>query len=101
MLLRGKVTLDVTADCVVAIAGFPLAFLVTGVSNGNASSDSIVLFPSGGMSISVMVLPNISVSPIQIMLGRYDTIVTEISALTDAVFAVDLARAVPKLEIVP
>jgi putative membrane protein len=97
IVLRGEMALDSPAGWAVAIAGFLLAFFVSGLSSGSTGSGPIVLFLAGVVGISAMVLPGISGSLILLTIGQYETIVGAVKSLTDAAFAADLGLAVPPL----
>ncbi|MFW5937496.1 MAG: DUF368 domain-containing protein [Halanaeroarchaeum sp.] len=94
IVLRDEMALDSPAGWAVAIAGFLFAFLVSGLSNAGIGNGPVVLFLSGIIGISAMVLPGISGSLILLTLGQYETIVGAVGALTDATFALDLPLAV-------
>ena len=97
IVLRGELVLASPAGWAVALAGFGLAFFVSGLTNGAIGSGPVVLFLSGVIGISAMVLPGISGSLILLTLGQYETIVGAVDTLTDAAFALDPGLAVAPL----
>ena len=98
IVLRTELDLGEAAGWVVAAAGFGLAFWVSGLSNGALSSGFVVLFLAGVVGISAMVLPGISGSLILLTLGQYETVVSAVGELTDAVFALTLGQALHPLQ---
>ncbi|AKH97998.1 DUF368 domain-containing protein [Halanaeroarchaeum sulfurireducens] len=97
IVLRGELVLTSPAGWAVALVGFGLAYLVSGLSGGAIGSGPVVLFLSGVIGISAMVLPGISGSLILLTLGQYETIVGAVDALTAAAFALDPGLAVAPL----
>lgn len=97
IVLRREMDLREPAGWAVAATGFGLAFWVSGLSNGSLGSGLVVLFFAGVVGISAMVLPGISGSLILLTLGQYETIVSAVGDLTDAVFALTLSPAIDPL----
>ncbi|MDZ7850704.1 MAG: DUF368 domain-containing protein [Halodesulfurarchaeum sp.] len=94
IVLRGELGLASATGWLVALTGFALAFWVSGLSNGHLGSGPVVLFFAGMIGISAMVLPGISGSLILLTLGQYETIITAVSELTHAVFAITIQPAI-------
>ena len=95
VVLRAELSLETPTGWLVAATGFLLAFVVSGLTNGAIGDGPVVLFLSGIVGISAMVLPGISGSLILLTLGQYETIVGAVESLPSAAFAVDVAAAVP------
>ncbi|MFB6085668.1 MAG: DUF368 domain-containing protein [Halodesulfurarchaeum sp.] len=94
IVLRDELSLESAAGWLVAFAGFALAFWVSGLSNGEIGSGPVILFVSGMIGISAMVLPGISGSLILLTLGQYETIITAVHELTQAGFALAFDAAI-------
>ncbi|MEF8772568.1 DUF368 domain-containing protein [Halodesulfurarchaeum sp.] len=94
IVLRGELSLGSAAGWAAAVTGFVLAFYVSGLSNGGIGSSPLILFFAGMIGISAMVLPGISGSLILLTLGQYETIITAVHDLTQAVFALTLDAAI-------
>jgi putative membrane protein len=97
IILRTELDVDTAAGLAVAAVGFGLAFWVSGLSDGGMGAGLLVLFVAGVVGISAMVLPGISGSLILLTLGQYETIVSAVGELTDAVFALALGPALDPL----
>lgn len=73
------------------VVGFVVAFLIAGASSGGGLSHSLVIvFGSGVLAISGMVLPGISGAFILLLLGQYDYMTATLNSFVDALIA--LAR---------
>lgn len=71
-----------------AIAGFLLAFFVTGVSNGAGFGHALpLIFVAGAVAISAMVLPGISGAFLLILFGQYEYLTGVLTALVDGLLA--------------
>jgi putative membrane protein len=69
-----------------AVVGFSVAFLIAGASAGGAMASSTpVVFGSGMLAISGMVLPGISGAFILLLLGQYDHLTETLNEFVDAV----------------
>ncbi|MFB6133767.1 MAG: DUF368 domain-containing protein [Halanaeroarchaeum sp.] len=96
-VLRDAVVLDSAVGWAVAVAGVVLAFVASGSFEQGIGDGYIVLFGSGIVGISAMVLPGISGSLILLTLGQYETIITAVDRLTHATFAGSASMAVSPL----
>lgn len=86
-VLRGELTMDSPRGIFVAIAGFILAFVVSGSFQGSLGEGLLVVFLSGAIAICAMVLPGISGSLILLALGQYEIMVGTVHELTNSVIA--------------
>jgi len=69
-----------------AVAGFLLAFLVSGAAAEGLLPNSLpVVFLGGSVAISGMILPGISGAFILLLLGQYDYMIETLNAFVDAV----------------
>lgn len=73
-----------------ALAGFGLAFLLAAGGGAALPHSLTIVFASGAIAISAMVLPGISGSFLLLLLGQYEFIFGTVSAFVDAILAVDL-----------
>jgi putative membrane protein len=98
VVLLSEVSLSTPGRSGAAIAGFVLAFVLSGQAQANLLPGGLlVLFLAGVVGISAMVLPGISGSLILLTLGKYDTMTGAVSGATDALFAGRLGQAVDPL----
>lgn len=72
VVLRDEVHLDSPGRVLAGLTGFTLAFLVSGPVRGALPNTFPVLFGSGAIAITAMILPGISGAFILILLGQYD-----------------------------
>ncbi|MFB6114204.1 MAG: DUF368 domain-containing protein [Halodesulfurarchaeum sp.] len=88
-VLRDEVALDGPTDGGVAIAGFLLAYFLSGSVDGALGGGLGMTFVAGAIAICAMILPGISGSLILLTLGKYETIVSAVHDVTAGVFALD------------
>ena len=98
-VLRDEFTVDSPRGFLVAVAGFLLAFVASGTFQGSLGSGLPIVFLSGGIAVSAMVLPGISGSLILLTLGQYELMVASVGQLTDAVLAGTFGDAVAPMRI--
>jgi putative membrane protein len=67
-----------------AVAGFTVAFVASGYGAGSLGHSYTILFLSGMIAVSAMVLPGISGSLFLLMLGQYDFITGALSEFISA-----------------
>jgi len=68
-----------------AVAGFGLAFLVSGVTAGATQSHALpILFVTGAIMITAMILPGISGAFMLLLLGQYDHLTTVLKRFVDS-----------------
>ena len=72
--LKEDLVLNGTKMKVAAVAGFLTAFLLSGYSSVALNHGSLVLFLSGMIAVTAMVLPGISGSLILLIIGQYEYI---------------------------
>ncbi|WP_336037507.1 DUF368 domain-containing protein [Halobacterium yunchengense] len=95
VVLLGEVTLDTPGRVGAAVAGFALAFVLSGQAQADVLPGGLpVLFVVGAVAICAMVLPGVSGSLILITLGKYETMTSAVSEATDALLGGDGAAAV-------
>ncbi|WP_101297440.1 DUF368 domain-containing protein [Halegenticoccus soli] len=98
LVLYGEVRLDTPGRIAAAIAGFVLAFLVSGETAGNLGGGLLVVLVAGAIAVSAMILPGISGSLLLILLGQYERMVATLSSFIDSALAVltggDVSRVI-------
>ena len=87
VVLYSEVSLATRGRQLAALAGFAVAFLLSGYAAGALGSSIPVIFLAGSVAVSAMILPGVSGSLLLLMLGQYDYMSTALSEFTDAVFA--------------
>lgn len=84
VVLYDAVSVESGRAVAAAVAGFVVAFLVTGVSEGGVLGHSLpVVFGAGAVGITAMVLPGISGAFILLLLGQYEFLTGTLSAVVD------------------
>jgi putative membrane protein len=88
VVLRDELSVGDTRGVLVALAGFSLAFLVSGTTAGGEGSHALpVVFFAGMVAISAMILPGVSGSFILYLLGQYEYLTGVPGELASAVVA--------------
>jgi putative membrane protein len=104
VVLRDELRLSNLRGVTAAVAGFSLAFLVSGVAaSGDVSHSLLVVFLSGTVAISAMILPGVSGSFILLLLGQYEYLTGAPGGFLDAVVAAlggDTADLLPATTVV-
>ncbi|WP_435194281.1 DUF368 domain-containing protein [Natronomonas sp. EA1] len=90
VVLRHGVSLDTLGRVLAGLVGFTFAFLVSGAARGALPHTLPVLFLSGAIAITAMVLPGISGSFILLLLGQYEFMTEIPSRLFDSLSTGDL-----------
>jgi putative membrane protein len=72
VVLFSEMSVDSPARAAVAVAGFVLAVVVTGLPPGALPHTPVVVFASGVVAVSAMVLPGVSGSLLLLVLGQYE-----------------------------
>ncbi|MFB6224187.1 MAG: DUF368 domain-containing protein [Haloarcula sp.] len=90
VLIR-SLTVETPSQIGAGIAGFLLAFFVSGVSGvsgtSGGSGNLVLIFIAGMVGVSAMILPGISGSLLLIILGQYDKMATALSKFVDSLIA--------------
>ena len=87
VVLYSEVSLATRGRQAAALAGFLVAFVLSGYAAGALGSSLPVIFLAGSIAVSAMILPGVSGSLLLLMLGQYDYMSAALSQFTDAVFA--------------
>jgi len=87
VVLRSEMALDSPRRWLVAAGGFVFALAVTGLGEGALPHTPLVLFLSGVVAISAMVLPGVSGSLFLLVLGQYEYMLGALGTFIDALAA--------------
>ncbi len=87
VVLSSEVSLSTRGRKAAAVGGFSLAFVVSGYAATAADSTLPLVFVSGTVAISAMILPGVSGSLLLLMLGQYEYMSTTLREFTDALGA--------------
>lgn len=83
-VLRDQMVVDTAGRKLAALAGFAIAFVVSGQAEGSLGHSPVVVFLAGSVAVSAMILPGISGSLILLLLGQYEFLVGRLSEFVDA-----------------
>ena len=87
-VLYDSLSLDTPGRIGAAIAGFLLAFTVSGSFAGALGHSLPVVFVAGTIAVSAMILPGVSGSLLLLILGQYEYLTAELSGFKDGLLAV-------------
>ncbi|WP_435117079.1 DUF368 domain-containing protein [Halolamina sp. C58] len=87
-LLRREMAFDTRGRQAAAVAGFAVAFLLSGQAEGALGHGLPVTFLAGSVAVTAMILPGVSGSLLLLLLGQYEYMIDHLSAFVDAVFAI-------------
>jgi len=85
IVLYQDVELDTRGRIAAAIAGFVLGFVASGVTANAVAPSAAVVFVSGAIAVSAMILPGISGSLLLLLLGQYAYMSNSLSAFVDGI----------------
>jgi putative membrane protein len=87
LVLYAEVGLDTWAERGAAVAGFVLAFVVSGQADAALQSGPFVTFFAGALAVSAMILPGVSGSLLLVLIGQYEFMTGELGAFVDGLLA--------------
>lgn len=87
VVLYRHVALDTTGRVGAALAGFLLAFFVSGVSANGFPHTPVIVILAGALAVSAMVLPGISGAFILLLIGQYEFMSKALHDFVDALVA--------------
>jgi len=88
LVLYREVDLATPAQIAAGVAGFAIAFVISGASGSGVLPATLpVVFLAGMVAISAMILPGISGAAILVMLGQYEFLSRTLTAFVDALVA--------------
>jgi putative membrane protein len=97
LILLRAVSIRTVAEGVAALAGFVVAFVVSGYGEVLESGGLPVVFGAGALAVSAMILPGISGSLILVVLSQYERMSSELSEFVDALVGVVTGNGVGPL----
>ena len=84
IVLYEHVSVGTLGRIAAAIAGFAIAFFVSGVSAGSEASHALpFVFVAGAIAITAMILPGVSGAFFLVLLGQYDHLTTVLKRFVD------------------
>ncbi|MCU4718446.1 DUF368 domain-containing protein [Halapricum hydrolyticum] len=88
IVLYDQLSLATPGRIAAAVAGFALAFLVSGVTAGaNGIHTLPIVFVSGAIAVVAMVLPGVSGAFFLVLLGQYEYLTGTLKAFVDGLFS--------------
>jgi putative membrane protein len=84
LVLLREIAIDTARTAVAALAGFLLAFYVSGISDGVLGGGGLpVVFLAGAIAVSAMILPGISGSLLLVIMSQYTRMTETLSSFID------------------
>lgn len=88
VILLREIEIRTIPEAIAAIAGVVVSFVASGYSEALLSGDGfVVIFISGAVAVSAMILPGLSGSLLLVILGQYTYMYSRLGAFVDAVGA--------------
>jgi len=87
-LLRHEMQFDTRGQQAAAVAGFAVAFLLSGQAEGTLGHGLPVTFLAGSIAVTAMILPGVSGSLLLLLLGQYEYMIGHLSDFVDALLAI-------------
>jgi len=87
-VLRRSVELDTPNRVVAAVAGFLVAFVVSGQAVAALGHSRLVVFLAGCVAVSAMILPGVSGSFVLVLLGQYEYMIRLLGSLRELLVGV-------------
>jgi len=97
LVLSRQISLDTRRHAVAALAGFLLAFTLSGDVELLAGQHLALTFLAGTLAISATILPGISGALILVVLGQYTYLTETLSGFVDAVIALATGGALERV----
>lgn len=88
VIIGRDVTFTTTRRLLVALAGFTVAFVVSGTAAGSGAANLPTVFLAGAIAISAMILPGISGAAFLYILGQYEYLLDALRTFVDASLAI-------------
>jgi putative membrane protein len=88
LILLRAVSIRTVSEVVAAVAGFTVAFVVSGYGAVLDDSGLLVVFGAGALAVSAMILPGISGSLVLVILSQYEKMSSVLSDFVDALAGV-------------
>jgi putative membrane protein len=97
VVLSRQISLDTPKHAVAAIAGFLVAFALSGNVELLSGQSLLLTFVAGSIAISAMILPGISGALILVVLGQYTYLTDTLSSFVDRLLALVTGGSVDRL----
>ncbi|MCX2818925.1 DUF368 domain-containing protein [Haladaptatus sp. F3-133] len=88
VILVRELTVATAFQASMAVTGFAVAFLLSGSSTFLSAGGLLVVFASGAIAVSAMILPGVSGSLLLVVLGQYTRMSTTLTRFVDALAGV-------------
>ena len=92
-LLRREMQFDTRGRQAAALAGFAIAFLLSGQAEGALGHGLPVTFLAGSIAVTAMILPGVSGSLLLLLLGQYEYMIDHLSEFVDALLGILLGES--------
>mgnify|MGYP006280657817 FL=1 len=92
-LLRGEMRFDTRGRQAAAVAGFAVAFLLSGQAEGALGHSLPVTFVAGSIAVTAMILPGVSGSLLLLLLGQYEYMIGNLSEFVDALLGIAMGES--------
>jgi putative membrane protein len=97
-LLVGDVSLDTPGRVVAAVAGFALAYALSGPGDAALGTGPLGTAVAGMVAVSAMILPGVSGSLLLLILGQYERMIGTLRTFVDALVAAPSAGLGPAVD---
>ncbi|MFW6435291.1 MAG: DUF368 domain-containing protein [Halovenus sp.] len=89
VVLYEHMAVDTPGRIAAAVAGFAIAFLVSGVTSGGDIAHTLpIIFVAGSIAIVAMILPGVSGAFFLVLLGQYEYLTGVLTSFVDGLIAV-------------
>ncbi|WP_336884730.1 DUF368 domain-containing protein [Halapricum salinum] len=89
VVLYEHMAVDTPGRIAAAVAGFAIAFLVSGVTSGSDVAHTVpIIFVAGSIAIVAMILPGVSGAFFLVLFGQYEYLTGVLTSFVDGVLAV-------------
>ena len=92
-LLRREMRFDTRGRQAAAVAGFAVAFLLSGQAEGALGHSLPVTFLAGSIAVTAMILPGVSGSLLLLLLGQYEYMIGNLSEFVDALLGIAMGES--------
>jgi putative membrane protein len=92
-LLRREMEFDTRGRQAAAVAGFAVAFLLSGQAEGALGHSLPVTFVAGSIAVTAMILPGVSGSLLLLLLGQYKYMIGNLSDFVDALLGIAMGES--------
>jgi putative membrane protein len=97
VILLREISLETTGHRLIALAGFAVAFVLSGPVQVLEGGGLPVVFLAGGVAVSAMILPGISGSLMLVILGQYTRMYTTLGTFLDGLVGLVAGGGIERL----